>query len=164
MLNLVYPDWRKRLQDCPVHRLHVDKQVSFSKGHACHVDKAYVKNIANPLISYKIIVVAHMSCDRNKSQDPDGLIGDLNFIAKECLPLTVIGEAMRETVQQKLHDAARLFKDTVDFQIGENRSIFRFFTFSILSMLVITATECKKNFSIPIIFMEVMLFSIRTPV
>ncbi|GFV82881.1 uncharacterized protein TNCV_1178961 [Trichonephila clavipes] len=112
MLNLVDPDWRKRLQDYPVHRLHVDKQVSFSKGHACHVDKAYVKNIANPLNSYKIIVLAHMSCDRTKSQDPDGLIGDLNFIVKECTPLTVIGEAMRETMQQKLHDAARLFKET----------------------------------------------------
>ncbi|GFU24888.1 uncharacterized protein TNCV_339661 [Trichonephila clavipes] len=84
MLNLVHPDWRKILQDYPVHRLHVDKQVSFSKGHACHVDKAYVKNIAKPLNSYKIIVVAHMSCNRTKPQDPDGLLGDLNFIAKEC--------------------------------------------------------------------------------
>ncbi|GFQ84187.1 uncharacterized protein TNCT_265251 [Trichonephila clavata] len=39
MLNLVDPDWEKKLEDYPVHRLHVEKQVSFSKGHACDVHK-----------------------------------------------------------------------------------------------------------------------------
>ncbi|GFQ64475.1 uncharacterized protein TNCT_525631 [Trichonephila clavata] len=112
MLNLVDPDWEKKLEDYPVDRMHVEKQVSFSKGHACHVDKAYVRNIANPLNSYKIIVVALMSCDRTKSKDSEGLFGDLNFIAKECPPLTLIGQAMRETTQHKMHDAARLFKET----------------------------------------------------
>ncbi|GFW05472.1 uncharacterized protein TNCV_1699601 [Trichonephila clavipes] len=112
MLNLVDSEWENTLQTYPVHRLHMEKKVSFSKGHACHVDKAYVKNIANPLNSYKVIVVAHMSCDRTKSQHSEGLLGDLNFIAKECPPLTLIGEAMRETAQQKLHDSARLFKET----------------------------------------------------
>ncbi|GFQ85489.1 uncharacterized protein TNCT_352571 [Trichonephila clavata] len=112
MLNLVNPDWEKKLDDYPVHQMHVEKQVSFSKGHACHVDKAYVKNIANPFNSYKVMVMALMSCDRTKSQDSEGFQGDLNFIVKECPPLTLIGHAMRETSQQKLHDAARLFKET----------------------------------------------------
>ncbi|GFQ65299.1 uncharacterized protein TNCT_647051 [Trichonephila clavata] len=111
MLNLVDPDWEKKLEDYPVHQMHVEKQVSFSKGHACHVDKAYVKNIANPFNSYKVMVM--LSCRViDQISRFRRISGDLNFIAKECPPLTLIGHAMRETSQQKLHDAARLFKET----------------------------------------------------
>ncbi|GFS98109.1 uncharacterized protein TNCV_3849851 [Trichonephila clavipes] len=109
MLNLVHPDWRKILQDYPVHRLHVDKQVSFSRGHACHVDKAYVKILLSLSIPTKSLW--WLTC-RVIGPNLKIRMDFLEIIAKECPPLTMIGEAMRETVQQKLHDAARLFKET----------------------------------------------------
>lgn len=111
MLNLIHPDWESRLNEYPVHQLHLKKEVAFSKGRLCSNDKAYIRNIARKSNSYNVIVLASLACTRRKPQEVDGSPGDLYFIARECPPLTRIAEAMKESPNQKLHDGANLFME-----------------------------------------------------
>lgn len=111
MLNLVHPDWESKLNKYPVHQRHLNKEVAFSKGHVCNNDKAYIKHIAVPRNSYKVIVLASLACTRKKPQEPESPPGDLYFIARECPPLTCIAEAMKESPSHKLHDGANLFME-----------------------------------------------------
>lgn len=115
MLNLVRPDWESRLNEYPVHKRHLKKEVAFSRGRLCNQDKAYVKNIAVPRNSYKVIVLATLACARSKS-DPENP-GDLYFIARECPPLTRIAEAMSESPSHKLHDGANLFMEYCNLKL-----------------------------------------------
>ncbi|GFT75880.1 uncharacterized protein NPIL_18931 [Nephila pilipes] len=111
LLNLIDPDWETKLKEYSIYQRHMEKRVPFSKGKACRNDKAYVKNITIPALSYKIIVLASMTCSRVKPDEPGEPLGDLHFVTRECPPLTRIGEAMQETLAQKLHDGARLFME-----------------------------------------------------
>ncbi|GFT56602.1 uncharacterized protein NPIL_363101, partial [Nephila pilipes] len=94
LLNLIDPDWETKLKEYSIHQRHMEKRVPFSKGKACRNDKAYVKNIAIPALSYKVIVLASMTCSRVKPDEPGEPLGDLHFVTRECPPLTRIGEAM----------------------------------------------------------------------
>ncbi|KAG8172616.1 hypothetical protein JTE90_007709 [Oedothorax gibbosus] len=96
MLNLVDMEWESKLDNYPVHQLHVAKRVVFSKGHACNQEGAFVRNVALPSHSYKIIVLGSFSGDRVKSKDLDGTPGDMSFVTRDCPPLTTIAQAMAE--------------------------------------------------------------------
>lgn len=111
MLNLVNPEWESTLNDYPIHKLHVEKQVSFTKGHACNHEGAYVRNVSLPSQCYKAIVMGCFSGNRIKPKELDGSISDMSFVVRECPPLTTIAEAMAENKGQKLHDGARLFME-----------------------------------------------------
>lgn len=107
ILNLITPDWEVDLKEYPVHQRHMEKRVSFSKGHVCNEDKAFVRNIALPSDRYKVLLLGQWYYDVSKETHT-------SFVSCDCPPLTTIAETMRENPNQKLHDGARFFMDHCD--------------------------------------------------
>lgn len=108
-LNLITPDWENKLNENEAYKLHKENGVLFSKGHTSSNEKTFTRNIIKPCMMHKVILVGCFTYDKTKESE-----GHTSFVARDCYPLQVIGDAMRENPTQKLHDGARLFMDYCD--------------------------------------------------
>lgn len=101
-VNLVVDNWKNVLEKYEVHKAHLQRNVRYSKGHACVEDKAHVRNIISPKHCYNVIVAGYFSISVLEMRE-------ISFIVRQCEPLTEIGNAMKDGNCQNLHDGARLF-------------------------------------------------------
>lgn len=116
--NLVQRDWRATLENLDVHQNHQQNKVQYSKGHSGSNGAYNVRSVTSTANSYKVIVLGTFCLDRFKDQKKLNEVADTtasndwSFKTRNCPPLQLIGEAMRESDSKTLNDGARLFMES----------------------------------------------------
>ncbi|GIX96210.1 uncharacterized protein CDAR_70371 [Caerostris darwini] len=114
-LNLVDPEWQSHLEEYPIYKRHLTKDINFSKGHMCLDDKCCVKNIISPSGYFNVIVAGVFSLHvKQPALEGRQNANEVSFVTRQCQPLTMIGESMSDSPREKLHDGARLFPEVCD--------------------------------------------------
>lgn len=102
-LNLVTPSWREKLEFSSEYQIHKKRKVKYSKGHHCGGEQqAYIRRIISRDHVFNVIVAGEFNFQKS-------LKNEISIISNICEPLDLIGEAMKENDEEKLHTGGRFW-------------------------------------------------------
>lgn len=116
-MNLVTLNWREVLEESPVFKNHLKKEVKYSKTKECN--NVFVKNIYNMDNQFNIVVPGFWILDTSTSQ-PTSLVKTKTTVISDSLkccksePLEYIGAAMALSKTENLADNCRFYIKSCD--------------------------------------------------